>query len=132
MRLVEKSIITNWNCGDSMIGRVHVNMGTIPVKVPSAFEYGQYVLDEQALKDSNFYIPADQWNLRDSSLLHSKLGDGELYWMTPYARRLYYNPQYNFSTDKNPNARGLWWEAAKAEKRKEWLEIAEKAVKSRI
>src|SRR5690625_1749110 len=27
---------------------------------------------------------------------------------TPYARRLYWNPQFNFRTDKNPNAQGLW------------------------
>ena len=28
---------------------------------------------------------------------------------TPYARRLYYHPEYNFQTDKNPNAGGLWF-----------------------
>lgn len=27
---------------------------------------------------------------------------------TPYARRLYYHPEYNFQTDNNPNARGKW------------------------
>ena len=115
-----------------MIDKVHVNMGTIPVKVPAAFEYGQFVLDETALKDSNYYIPADTWALRDSSLLHSKVGDGELAWRTPYARKVYYNPNYRFSTDRNPRAQGLWWEVAKAENRKSWLDQAEKAVKSRI
>ncbi len=28
----------------------------------------------------------------------------------PYARRLYFNPQFNFRRDKNPNAGGEWWE----------------------
>lgn len=28
----------------------------------------------------------------------------------PYAMRLYYNPQYNFSKTKNKNAKGEWWE----------------------
>ena len=28
---------------------------------------------------------------------------------TPYARRLYYHPEYNFNTDKNPNAQGRWF-----------------------
>jgi hypothetical protein len=115
-----------------MIDKIHVNMGTIPVRVPAAFEYGQFVLDETALKDSNYYVPEDSGDLQDSGLMHSKIGDGELRWKTPYSRRLYYNPQYNFSRDKNPNARGLWWEAAKSEKRKQWLEQADKAVKSRI
>ena len=27
---------------------------------------------------------------------------------TPYARRLYFHPEYNFQTDNNPNARGKW------------------------
>lgn len=26
----------------------------------------------------------------------------------PYARRLYWHPEYNFRTDKNPNAQGKW------------------------
>lgn len=29
---------------------------------------------------------------------------------TPYARRLYYHPEYNFSKDNNPNAGGLWFD----------------------
>jgi len=29
---------------------------------------------------------------------------------TPYATRLYFNPQYNFDTTINANAGGLWWE----------------------
>lgn len=28
----------------------------------------------------------------------------------PYARRLYFHPEYNFRTDKNPNAGGMWFE----------------------
>ena len=27
---------------------------------------------------------------------------------TPYARRLYFHPEYNFSTDENPQAGGRW------------------------
>lgn len=29
---------------------------------------------------------------------------------TPYARRLYYHPEYNFSKKNNPNAGGMWFE----------------------
>lgn len=29
---------------------------------------------------------------------------------TPYARRLYFHPEYNFSKDANPNAGGMWFE----------------------
>lgn len=30
---------------------------------------------------------------------------------TPYARRLYWNPQFNFRRDKNPNAQGKWMDS---------------------
>ena len=29
---------------------------------------------------------------------------------TPYARRLYYHPEYHFATKENPNAGGAWFE----------------------
>lgn len=29
---------------------------------------------------------------------------------TPYARRIYYHPEYNFRTDKNPNAGAMWFQ----------------------
>lgn len=28
----------------------------------------------------------------------------------PYSRKLYFHPEYNFKTDKNPNAGGMWFE----------------------
>lgn len=28
----------------------------------------------------------------------------------PYARRLYYHPEFNFDTSENPNAKGHWFE----------------------
>lgn len=33
---------------------------------------------------------------------------------TPYARRLYFHPEYNFDTGENPDAKGKWYE--------DWLE----------
>ena len=37
-------------------------------------------------------------------------GHTEIVSSTPYARRLYYHPEYNFRTDENPNAKGRWFE----------------------
>jgi len=37
-------------------------------------------------------------------------GTVQLISSTPYARRLYYHPEYNFSKEENPNARGGWYE----------------------
>lgn len=40
----------------------------------------------------------------------SKNGSVSLVSSTPYARRLYYHPEYNFSTEENPKAGGAWLE----------------------
>lgn len=101
-------------------------------KHESALGFAQYVLDNQIIKDSNYFIPVDQHYLEKSALLHSKIGEGIIIWQTPYARRLYYNPQYNFSKDKNPNAQGKWFEAAKAKESNNWEEVAELAYKSKL
>lgn len=101
----------------------------IDKKIGQSTALSQKFLDNEVLKDSNDYVPADTWNLRDSSILHSKIGDGKLIWNTPYARKLYYNPNYNFSTDKNPKASGLWFEQAKSRNLDDWVKGAEKAFK---
>lgn len=97
-------------------------------KVKSKTERTQAALDEQILKDSNFYAPQDQSELINSSLIASKIGEGELIWDTPYARRLYWNPSFNFSKDRNPNARALWFEHAKSIHLDDWLAIAKAEV----
>ena len=38
------------------------------------------------------------------------VGSVDLVSNTPYARRLYYHPEYNFDTGENPHARGEWYE----------------------
>lgn len=60
-------------------------------------------------------VPKETGNLEGSftgstSGQVSKTGDYEysLGYTTPYAQRLYFHPEYNFRTDKNPNARGEW------------------------
>lgn len=43
----------------------------------------------------------------DGEDIHTTLCAGD----TPYARRLYFHPEYNFQTVNNPNAQGLWAQA---------------------
>ncbi|MFR3071259.1 MAG: hypothetical protein ACLTNH_15355 [Enterocloster sp.] len=40
----------------------------------------------------------------------SKNGKVTLVSSAPYARRLYYHPEYNFQTKENPNAKGNWYD----------------------
>ena len=56
--------------------------------------------DTGALQNENFFLDCSQSGSGKASLVHS----------TPYARRLYFHPEYHFSTAENPNAKGKWFE----------------------
>lgn len=81
----------------------------------------QFLLDMQVLKDSNFYCPEDEGFLKGSGVLVS--GGGVVEWNMPYADEQYHGLP-NKSHDKNPNAQMKWFEAAKAEKLKDWEALA--------
>jgi hypothetical protein len=40
---------------------------------------------------------------------------------TPYARRLYFHPEYNFQKNKNKNAGGLWFSPYISGNKKKWV-----------
>lgn len=107
-----------------MIGLdVKVYTDQITNKLQNGVQNSTLKLATRVLEDSNRYIPKQMGILEGSSLTHSDLPNGKLVWATPYARRLYYNPQYNFSKDVNPNAGGLWYERAKSQYLNEWQKI---------
>ena len=59
-------------------------------------------------------IPFDTGHLQGDSFFadysDSAKGKVQLVTSTPYARRLYFHPEYDFQTDENPNAKGHWYE----------------------
>lgn len=59
-------------------------------------------------------MPFDTGNLQNKSSNKSVPKNAKkvvsLTYDTPYARRLYFHPEYNFRKDKNPNAGGEWFE----------------------
>ncbi|WP_342045919.1 minor capsid protein [Bacillus sp. OTU530] len=105
--------------------KVDFDPNKVSAKLQKALDQAQMALDQQVLKDSNYYIPKDTTNLEQSSIRTSHIGEGLLIWDTPYARRLYHHPEYDFSQDKNPNASGLWFEYAKAAKGDHWVRLAQ-------
>ena len=64
--------------------------------------------DEGTLQGEGFFIDYSKSRSGEVSLVHN----------TPYARRLYFHPEYNFQTTENPNAKGKWFE--------DWLEDGKK------
>ena len=59
-------------------------------------------------------MPRDTGHLQNDSTFvdysQSKSGTVSLVSQTPYARRLYFHPEYNFRTVENANAQGKWLE----------------------
>lgn len=59
-------------------------------------------------------MPFDTGNLQNESTFvdtsKSSSGKVALVSSTPYARRMYFHPEYDFKTDENPNAGGEWLE----------------------
>lgn len=58
-------------------------------------------------------VPFDTGNLQNESMFvdtsESKNGKVTLLHSTPYARRLYFHPEYKFNKSENPNAKGKWF-----------------------
>jgi hypothetical protein len=59
-------------------------------------------------------IPRDSGHLQGDATVvdesQAKSGTVSLVSQTPYARRLYFHPEYNFSKRDNKNAQGKWYE----------------------
>ncbi len=59
-------------------------------------------------------IPFDSSNLQNNSTFvdytNVQTGRAVLSSTAPYARRLYFHPEYHFDKGENPNARGKWYE----------------------
>lgn len=66
-------------------------------------------------------VPKDTGNLEMSAKTGVEKNKGYLSYNTPYARRLYFHPEYNFRTDKNPNAQGRWLDTFIHGPKRQWL-----------
>ena len=59
-------------------------------------------------------VPFDSGTLQNESMAidtaKSRQGKVTIATDTPYARRAYFHPEYDFSQDNNPNAKGRWFD----------------------
>lgn len=107
---------------------VSVDTRRITPRVRRAVQQSIYIVSDQVMKDCNMYVPMDTGALRNSSITHSDLSNGQIRWVTPYARRLYYGVGFNFSRHLNPRAQALWAEKARSVHLREWQGVAQRAV----
>lgn len=78
----------------------------------AALEQTVEALHTEVVQDQ--IVPRDQGTLQNEAMFVNtkkvKQGRVSIVHSTPYARRLYFHPEYQFSKDENPNAKGKWFE----------------------
>ena len=106
-----KSTINN-----KVLQRLNVDMCEVLVETADTLESD--VQDSQTM-------PYDTGELQNRSFFkdESDLPKGRIVIGNdkPYARRLYFHPEYKFRTDKNPKAGGLWFEPYITGRKKEFV-----------
>lgn len=105
--------------------KLTISKSAIEAKVKSAFDKGLPELSELVLQNCNLYCKEDTGTLIASSLIHSRLAEGQLIWQTPYARRQYWEIRTAYP-DKNPQASWKWCEVAKRKHQGQWQRQAQK------
>ena len=86
----------------------------------------QQFIDTECLRLTNEKMPFDQHILIESGINNTIIGSGELRYRTPYARCLYYHPEYNFSQEKNPEAGAYAFERMKQQYKEQILARAKR------
>lgn len=78
----------------------------------AALEQTAEYLHEEVVQAQVF--PRDTGVLQNESTFvdtsESSNGKVSIISSTPYARRLYFHPEFHFKKDENPNAKGKWYE----------------------
>ncbi len=73
----------------------------------------QMFIDNEVIRLMDSYTPFRDGDLKAAAQKQTKIGSGEIIQDTPYAKRQYYNPQYNFN--EAPQRGAQWFERMKAD-----------------
>lgn len=84
----------------------------------------QKFIDSECLRLSEGKMPKDTGALIQSGIVNTQVGSGKVKWVTPYARRLYYHPEYEFS--QSPERGAYWFERMKQQYKTQILNGAAK------
>ena len=95
---------------------------------PQAFERGRTMLADQVLVDSNQYVPADLYTLRNTG--HVNHDSTAVLWNTPYGKAQFYgsNGRVVFRHYTTPNTGKLWHGKAVRIHRSSWERVVLKGM----
>lgn len=101
---------------------IKINQANIKKIQEAAIKALPDTLDAMVTEINNMQVvPKDIGSLEESVATGAENSEGYISYNTPYARRLYYHPEYNFRQDKNPNAQGRWLDPFIHGEKKKWL-----------
>ena len=66
----------------------------------------QKFIDSEVIRLSDPYVPFRMGMLKDSTIAATVIGSGIVVYSTNYARKMFYNPQFNFN---GAPMRGAYW-----------------------
>lgn len=121
-----------------MAVRAKVTMNQASLRQLAAAQTKALVLTAEAVKTEVMtaaVVPKQTGELERSGHVddsQAKKGRVKIVYDTPYARRLYWHPEYNFRTDKNRNAQGRWLDAWVTGSKQEFAHKAFKEIYRRI
>ena len=87
----------------------------------------QQFIDTECLRLTNEKMPKRENILIDSGISNTIIGKGELRYRTPYARRMYYHPEYEFN--EAPERGAYAFERMKQQYRQQILDGAKRIAK---
>ena len=97
-----------------VVSRIELNYGVLNMLDNAQFEALAMTADATLteLRDRQV-MPFDTGNLQNDSTFvdDSQKDKVSIVSSTPYARRLYFHPEYNFKRGNNSNAGGKWFES---------------------
>lgn len=102
---------------------ININKSAVEAKIMGQWEKVLPALTQEILNDCNQYVKWDNGILAMSSQTHTDFKKGVMRWVTPYARRQYWEIKTAYR-DTNPKATWKWVHAAKAERESTWIRQA--------
>ena len=97
--------------------RVKVNMNKTTLRRLSSAQIKALEMTAEAVKTdviAKNVMPFDSGTMQNEATSidtsKSRMGIVNITSDTPYARRSYFHPEYNFKKDKNPHAQGRWYD----------------------
>lgn len=113
--------------------KVNINYNLIGNKINKGVQKAQLWLDNEIVKDSEPFVPFLSGDLNKSPYkVGSVKGDGKIIYNEPYAAKMYYGEDFNFTKTFHSLAGPYWFEKAKVINEQRWIDGVNKIVKGEV